>query len=172
MKINIMKRLFLLCALCMFSLLLQAQGCKLCGKWEGSYSLEVPDPYSDGLVAEQFMMLMKIDSHENNYLVRVKSYPVKDKDNVRYWNNCEIISSSANQVYFKAYASTSYDWDGVTHKGKRVYSADNTWYATATYEGGKIRFVYHLHVVYKDKSGEPIDYHDNPKQTIMMYDSW
>ena len=88
------------------------QNCELCGTWQGTYSITVPDPEPDGgLIDENMKMFVRIKSHGEDLSVRVKVLPANNPNETKYWNDCEVTSQSTTIINWTSYISTSYDWD-------------------------------------------------------------
>lgn len=140
--------------------------CTLCGRWEGTYSILEPDRYSDGIIEVQYKMIVRIDESGQDHTISVKSYP-QDGGSAREWNYT-VYEHSENSISAKYFDHSDYDWHGDRKNGKVIHRSAFTWYATATYEGGTLKFAYYLRCDYYDKYGSCIGTHNNPKQTIIM----
>lgn len=172
------KTLTLLITLCTLSALSFAQeNCKLCGTWIGTFTLPVPDPDPDGDIAnETFKMYIRVRQHGNNYSVRVKTFPIKETDNIKYWNNCEVTSISEESITFSSFVRDCYDWSNSDRKNGRVIHKTSYWnICTLTYHSVKLVLSQHLHTKYYDKNGTLIGTHNNPSSYISLYqdnDDW
>lgn len=148
-----------------------AQDCNLCGTWEGVYKILVPDPNPEGDVLEESQkMVLRIKIYGDDATIRVKSIPIKDPSNVKYWSDCIVSYYDGNTIKWSSYNSTSYDWNNSDRKnGKIIYCAEYTWIGSATFSNGCLRFSYYMHSSYKDKNGNEIGTHDTPTKHLTMY---
>lgn len=150
--------------------------CKMCGTWIGTYSFPLPDPDPDGdIVNENYKMFVRVKQYGNNYSIRVKTFPIKETDNIKYWNDCEVTAVSEDVISFSSFVRDSYDWSNSDRKNGRVISKTSYWnICTLTYSNNKLILSQHLHTEYYDQNGTLIGTHNNPLSSISLYqdDDW
>ena len=155
----------------MASIPLCAQDCKMCGDWIGTYTISIPDPDPDGGMIDQHVkMYVRIKQFGEDLSVRVKSYPVDEPNNVKYWSDCEITNTTTSSISFTSYADDSYEWDNTDKKnGRIIYKALYFRECVLDYYSGKIVLSLHFHVDYYDRYNSWIDGHDFGYETITLY---
>lgn len=155
---------------------LRAQDCKMCGDWIGTYTISIPDPDPDGgMIDENVKMYVRIKRYGDDMSVRVKTHPVKDPNNLRYFD-CSITNTTNNSISFTAFVGDDYDWDNTDKKnGRIIYKASYYWVCLITYYSGKMVLSRHFRADYYDKYNSWIDAHDAGYETITLYqedDDW
>lgn len=150
--------------------------CKMCGTWNGTYSITFPDPNLDELVDEVRKIIIRIKQYGDDISVRVKNYPVKDPSNVHYWNDCKITNVSENAISFSSFVRDSFDWDSSDRKNGRIINKASYWnICTLSYEKGKLILSEHLYTEYYAKNGDIIGTHNSPISSVSLYqddDDW
>lgn len=147
-----------------------AQESSLIGTWEGTYTIQIPDPNSEGMKDEQHKMIIRIKLYDEEYVVKVKTFPVKNPSDVKYWNDCNVTYSDEQQIKWSSYIWTSYDWDSSDKKnGQIIYCVEYIELCTVTMLKGRLSYVGTMHSVYKNRQGDVIGTHDTPTERITLY---
>lgn len=160
-----------------FTTTLAQNDCQMCGDWIGTYSMSVIDPDPDGsFIYEKCKMHIRIKQHGNNMSVRVKTYFVKNPNDIQYWNDCNITSVSENSISFSTFVRDSFDWNSSDRKNGKIINKASYWnICTLSYERGKLVLYEHLYTEYYDKNGAIIGTHSNPISSVSLYqddDDW
>lgn len=104
-----MRKVLFVAMLCVLSTLrMYAQNSPFVGTWEGTYTIQYPDPDSESMKDEQRKIIIRIKQYDDEYVIKVKTFPVKDPSDVKYWNDCNITYSDEQQIKWNSYISTSY----------------------------------------------------------------
>lgn len=140
-----------------------AQESPFVGTWEGTVTLEIPDPNSDGMIEHQYKLLVKITQYDEDFGIRMKSVSIEDPSKIyKRFDNCDVIYHDENVLKWRYGSYTSYDWDSSYRKnGDIIHCAVYTYYYTATYSKGRLVVVDSCHTDYKNRSGRIIDTHDH-----------
>ncbi len=151
--------------------------CKMCGTWTGAYTLPVPAPNpGGGFVYENFKMIVRVKQYGNNFTVRVKTFPIKETDNIEYWNDCDVTKISEENLSFSSFVSDSFDWTISDRKNGCVISRASYWkICKLTYHNGRLVLTQYLNAKYYDRNGLLIGTHDNPSSSVSLYqddDDW
>ena len=78
----VMKRLSIYLFICLFSMNMVAQISPLVGTWEGTLSMEIPDPNSDGMRNWQTKIVIRIKQYGEDFMIRMKHVAVEDPSKV------------------------------------------------------------------------------------------
>ena len=143
----------------------------LVGTWEGTYTIQVPDPDSESMKDEQRKMIIRIKQYDDEYVVKVKTFPVMNPSDVKYWNDCNVTYSNEQQIKWNSYIWTSYEWDSSDKKnGQVIYCVEYIELCTVTMlKGERLNYVGSIHSVYKNRRGDVIGTHDTPSERITLY---
>lgn len=171
-----MKKIFWVFLLVTCAIKVDAQESKLVGTWEGTYTIQIPDPNSEGMKDEQRKMIIRIKLYDEEYVVKVKSFPVKDPNDVKYWNDCNVSYSDEATIKWTSYIDTSYDWDSSDKKnGQIIKCVEYTEFCSVTVSKGRLNFIGIMHSVYKNRNDDVIGTHDTPAWKVTLYkedDDW
>lgn len=156
---------------------LRAQDCKMCGDWIGTYTISIPDPDPDGgMIDENVKMYVRIKRYGDDMSVRVKTHPVKDSNNIKYWSDCNITDLTNNSISFTSFVTDSNDWDNNDRiNGRVINKASYSVICRLCYQNGKMVMSRHFHVDYFDRNNYWIDGNDYAFETISLYleeDDW
>lgn len=133
-----------------------------------------PDP-EGGFIEQPMKMIIRINSIEDETVLRVKVSPLNNPTEIHYWNDCVVSNSNESSIEWTSFVRTSYDWDNSDKKnGKTIYKVDYWWACSAKLNKGKLHMTYYLHSNYFDKQGNIIGTHNNPPDNITLYkdDDW
>lgn len=171
------KTIFFLLLFLFFEAIATAQDCKMCGDWIGTYTISIPDPEPDGGMIDQNMkMLIRIKQYGDDMSIRVKTFPVNEPNDIKYWPDCEITNATDNSISFTSSAGDSFDWDNNDRKNGRVINKASYYcMCILDYRNGKIVLSRHFHVDYYDRYNSYIDGRDYGYETISLYqedDDW
>ena len=149
----------------------------MCGDWIGTYTISIPDPEPDGGMIDQNMkMLIRIKQYGDDMSIRVKTFPVNEPNDIKYWSDCEITNATDNSISFTSSAGDSFDWDNNDRKNGRVINKASYYcMCILDYRNGKIVLSRHFHVDYYDRYNSYIDGRDYGYETISLYqedDDW
>ena len=156
-----MKRLKLLLLTVLCSINMLAQNSPLIGTWEGTLSMEIPDPNSDGTKNYQYKAIVRIKQYDGDYLVRMKNVPTEEPSKARYFDNCTIISSSPTTLTWNCGNEKSYDC-GYIVNGHTVHSAEFSYNCSVKFDKGRLCYSYYMHTIYRNKREIIIGTHDTP----------
>ena len=175
-----MKRIKNYISLCVLMLLLCCNVCStyaqstdaFCGDWVGTFTMAVPDPYSDGMKDERVKMYIRINKMDSEYIVRIKTQsPGSD---MNYWPTCENVSRHGNSLSFTVDIRYNYDWDASDKKnGQRIKYTHYVFCSSVSVEKGVLHYKDYMNTTYYGNSGK-IGEHNTPVRNITLYkdDGW
>lgn len=156
-----MKRINNYISVCVLMLLLCCNVCstyaqstdEFCGDWVGTFTMAVPDPYSDGMKDERVKMYIRINKMDSEYIVRIKTQnPVSD---MNYWPTCENVSRQGNSLYFTMDLGDDNDWSGNARKnGQRITSSHYTRHSSVSIDKGTLYYTDYMSIIYYGHYGK------------------